>query len=69
MGSIPIARSTLRQHQATQGHKLGVKTLIRWESLGNRSRFGGLLHILRYPYVAPAFTRTVTRSSSQEYFV
>jgi hypothetical protein len=23
---------------------------------------------LRYPYVAPAFTRTVTRSNSQEYF-
>jgi hypothetical protein len=26
-------------------------------------------HILRHPYVAPAFTRTVTRSNSQEYFV
>jgi len=22
-------------HQATQGYKIGVKTLIRWESLGN----------------------------------
>jgi hypothetical protein len=36
VGSIPIARSILRQCQATQGYKMGVKTLIRWESLGNR---------------------------------
>ena len=36
LGSIPIARSTLGQRQATQGYKIGVNTLIRWESLGNR---------------------------------
>jgi hypothetical protein len=29
VGSIPIARSILRQRQATQGYKIGVKTLIR----------------------------------------
>jgi hypothetical protein len=32
VGSIPIARSILRQRQATQGYKLGFKTFIRWES-------------------------------------
>ena len=26
VGSIPIARSTFRQRQATQGYKIGVKT-------------------------------------------
>jgi hypothetical protein len=36
VGSIPIARSTFRQRQGTQGDKIKVKTLIRWESLGNR---------------------------------
>jgi hypothetical protein len=65
VGSIPIARSTPRQRQAMQGYKIGVNTLILWESTGNTRRFGGLLHILRYPYVAPAFTRTVTRGGSQ----
>jgi hypothetical protein len=28
--SIPIARSTLRQRQATQGDRIGVNTLIRY---------------------------------------
>ena len=49
MGSIPIARSILRQRQAKQGHKIGVKTLIRWESLGNRRRGGGGLMASRIP--------------------
>jgi hypothetical protein len=38
VGSIPIARSTSRQHQAAQEDRIGVNTLIRWESLGNRRR-------------------------------
>jgi hypothetical protein len=42
-----------------------VNTLTLWESTGNTRRFGGLPHILRYPYVALAFTRTVTRGGSQ----
>ena len=41
MGSIPIARSIFWKRQATQGWKIRVKTLIRWESLGNRRRAGG----------------------------
>jgi hypothetical protein len=40
VGSIPIARSTLRQRQATQGYRIGINTLIRWESLGNIRRSG-----------------------------
>ena len=44
MGSTPIARSTLRQRQATQGYEIGVKTLIRWESLGKSTlRSDGLM--------------------------
>jgi hypothetical protein len=38
-----------RQRQATQGYKVGVKTLIRWESLGNRRRGGGGLMASRIP--------------------
>jgi hypothetical protein len=49
VGSIPIARSTPRQRQATQGYKIGVKTLIRWQSLGNRRRGGGGLMASRFP--------------------
>jgi hypothetical protein len=41
VGSIPIARSTLRQRQATQGYEIRVNTLILWESVGNGRRFGG----------------------------
>jgi hypothetical protein len=44
-----IARSTLRQRQATQGYKIGFKTLIRWESIGNRRRGGGGLMASRIP--------------------
>jgi hypothetical protein len=40
MGSIPIARSTLWQHQATQGDRIGVNALIRWEGLGNQTPKG-----------------------------
>jgi len=43
LGSIPIARSTLRQRQATQGYKIAVKTLIPWESVGNARRIGACL--------------------------
>jgi hypothetical protein len=49
VGSIPIARSTLRQRQATQGDRIRVNTLIRWESLGNRRRRGGGLMASRNP--------------------
>ena len=37
--SIPIVRPTLRQCQATQGYKIGVKTLIRWESRDSTPRW------------------------------
>jgi hypothetical protein len=66
MGSIPIGRFILGQRQATQGYEIGVKTLIRWEGPGNRRRGGGGFMALTYPRFAPRFTRTVTRSSSQE---
>jgi hypothetical protein len=33
VGSIPIARSIFKQRQATRGDEIGVKALIRWESL------------------------------------
>ena len=49
MGSIPLARSTLRQHQVTQGDRIGVNALIRWEGLGNRRRRGGGLMASRNP--------------------
>jgi hypothetical protein len=49
LGSIPIARSTLRQRQAMQGDRIRVNTLIRWESLGNRRRRGGGLVASRNP--------------------
>ena len=62
----PPIRKLLRMGLTTQGYEIRVNTLIRWESIGNTRRFGGVPHILRYPYVAPAFTRTVTRSSSQK---
>jgi hypothetical protein len=35
--------------QATQGYKIGVKTLIRWDSLGNWRRGGGGLMASRIP--------------------
>ena len=49
MGSIPIARSTLKQRQATQGYNIGVKKLIRWESLGKATPRGGGLIASRIP--------------------
>jgi hypothetical protein len=43
VGSIPIARSTLRIGQATKRHEIGFNTLSLWESAGNGRRFcGGL---------------------------
>ena len=57
MGSIPIARS---HSQATPDHaglQDGFKKLILWESVGNARRLGACLIILRYPYVAPCYTR------------
>ena len=53
MGSIPLARSTLRQHQVTQGDRIGVNALIRWEGLGNRRRRGGGLMASRNPALPP----------------
>ena len=38
---FPSPAPLIRQRQATQGYKNEVKTLIRWESLGNRRRGGG----------------------------
>src|ERR1700679_2916621 len=48
LGSIPIARSTLKQCQATQGDSIRVNTLIRWEGLGNR-RWGATVS---WPHVS-----------------
>jgi hypothetical protein len=52
---FPSPAPLLRHRQAAQGYRIGINTLIR-----------GLPYILGYPCVAPAFTRTVTRSSSQK---
>jgi hypothetical protein len=49
VGSIPIARSILRQRRATQGYKIGVKTLIRWKSLGKSTLKGRRSHGVTYP--------------------
>ena len=66
VGSIPIARSTLRLasgHVGTRDWDQDIDPVGKsWEY----ASIWGLPHILRYPYVAPAFTRTVTRSSSQK---
>jgi hypothetical protein len=41
---FPSPAPLLKQRQATQGYKIGVKTLILWESVGNTRRFvGGLV--------------------------
>ena len=45
----PIACSTLGQHRATQGDRIGVNALIRWEGLGNRHRRGRGLMTSRNP--------------------
>jgi hypothetical protein len=64
VGSIPIARSILRQRQATQGYKIGVKTLIRWDSLGNRRRRGAAVS---WPHVSPHCPEIHTYSHTQQF--
>jgi len=63
MGPIPIARSTLRQRQATQGYEIGVKTLIRWESLGNRRRGESA----SWPHISPRCPEIHTYSRTQQF--
>jgi hypothetical protein len=49
VGSIPIASFTLWRQQPTQGDRIGVNALIRWEGLGNRHRRGRGLMTSRNP--------------------
>jgi hypothetical protein len=65
VGSIPIARSTLEAmpgHAGLQDWGQDIDPLGKsWEST---LRGGGLM-ASRIPRIAPGFTRTVTRGSSQ----
>jgi hypothetical protein len=64
VGSIPIARSTLRQRQATQGYKIGVKILIRWESLRKSTLRGAAVS---RPHVSPHCPEIHTYSHTQQF--
>jgi hypothetical protein len=64
VGSIPIARSTLRQRQATQGYEIGVKTLIRWESLGKSTLRGAAVS---WPHVTLHCPGIHTYSHTQQF--
>jgi hypothetical protein len=63
LGSIPIARSTLKQCQATQGDSIRVNTLIRWEGLGNR-RWGATVS---WPHVSLHCPEIHTYSHTQKF--
>jgi hypothetical protein len=63
VGSIPIARSTLRQRQATQRHKIGPKTLIRWEVLGIDVEGAAV----PWPHVSPHCPEIHTYSHTQQF--
>jgi hypothetical protein len=63
VGSIPIARSTLRQRQATQGYNIRVKALIRWESLGIDAEGAAA----SWPHVSPLCPEIHTCSHTQQF--
>ena len=62
MGSIPIACSTSRQRQATQGYKIGVKALIRWESHGIDAEGA----TVSWPHISPLCPEIQTYSHTQQ---